>query len=656
MLESIINQSPNNQQQDTSQPLTSHFGQYPSIQLNDHLSVIDFDKELKLKTNQILTLQSQNQNFKHQIGILEQKNKYYDSEYLTKTNELSNQIKDFSKQHSTYQIELSQKTKTIANQSNTIAALDKENKYLKDQLSEMESNVIYLKQDVKKILTNKNNQSYQEREGKRQKLNQLHKKENELKKIINNYSTEISKLNQQLVSLQSNLEQSSSQNVKMKREIDERDNELSNYHTETLILKKKLHECEDYNSSLQRDKNDLEASLTNLSHMNTQNEKAIYSYDNSVKELSTFVNSEIKLLAQWVDTYMGMYYDRHFEVPSLQSNKSIDIIQFDILRDTLEASRDKLNHELANYEQSIIELKEEINKGDMKVIQLKKELNECKELISDHKEAQLRYIDEIDYYKKEIKDYQDKIGKFTHNEKIKDKESNEYIAKLLKIIKTEFDSIANDDKLASFKDIISFSNINTSKSDFGLKYQLEDILDKTLQILSELKFDYIKNKQQFIQSTSDSIQKRLNDTKESSVLQRKVSELDQEMSRQMELISKLKSENLLFMNQIDILENTIKTKENNESNIRTKHDQLKEEYKILNGKYTDLTSQYDVVIIEKKHIEDQLNQSRMMIEKGKQAEMKALQLEMELKRTSYDVNNTSSNHININQKEINITD
>lgn len=651
MIDSLNNQPQLNQNntepQDFSHPLNSHFYQSPSVKANGNLSAIDFDKELQLKTNQILTLESQNQNYKQQIGILEKKNKFYESEYLTKTNELSNQIKDFTKQNSSSQIELSQKSKALLNQSNIISALDDENKYLKDQLSEMESNIIYLKQEVKKIIKEKENQTLQEKKAAR------YKQESELKGLIHTYSTEIAKLNQQIMSQQSELEITVDLNSKLQKEIEEKNNALSNYHNESIMLKSKLQEYEEYNSLLQRDKSELETSLTNLTHRNTKNEKAIYSYDNSVKELSSLVNSEIKLLSQWIETYMGVYYDRHFEVPSLQTNKTIESIQFDMLRNALEASRTKLNDELANYEQSINELKDEMHKGDMKNIQLKKELNEHKEAITDHKENELRYDNELEYYKKEIKESQDRISKLNHNETMKDKETNEYINKLLTIVKEEYDSIANDDNFTSFSEFISFSNFNIAKGDFGIKYQLEDILDKVMQILSELKFDYVKHKQQHLKNTSVSMEKKLNDTKESSLLQKTVNELEQEQSRQMVLISKIQSENLLLMNQIEILENTIKTKDMNENNLRIKHEKIKEENKHLAKKYNEISSQYDITLIEKKHIENQLNQSKILIQKGKQAENRILQLEYELEKRTI---NNALNQTNSNQEIINITD
>ena len=79
-----------------------------------------------------------------------------------------------------------------------------------------------------------------------------------------------------------------------------------------------------------------------------------------INNFSIFINNEIYLIIQWVDTYLSENYDKNFEVPSLfdslePKNKNFNLIQFNNLKQCLENSRIKINSILNKSEKELLD-------------------------------------------------------------------------------------------------------------------------------------------------------------------------------------------------------------------------------------------------------------------------------------------------------------
>ena len=259
-------------------------------------------------------LKAKNKTLQKKITLLTGRIKVYENEYFEKTNKLNNQIKDFGL------IEMNYKNQ-IENQNSIIEQLKIENKVLKSQIKELEEKIVILKKEVKNAyrinLKNENKIGQKNRNYSHNKIIEVPKlifKEKEVENpeterkmrdliyLIKQYSKEISKLKNENINLSKNLS---------------------------------------FNES-------------SLSKSLNYNNLSIYYNDSFLMPIATFINKEINLINQWIDTYMGDNYDNNYDIPSLinDSNNSfskihennnlntklIDYLQFDLLKNTLEKS------------------------------------------------------------------------------------------------------------------------------------------------------------------------------------------------------------------------------------------------------------------------------------------------------------------------------
>ena len=385
-------------------------------------------------------LMFQNKNLQNKIVVLTERIKVYENEYLEKTNYLTEQIKNFNV------IEMNYKNQ-IDNQNLIIEQLEKENQELKNQINEID-------------LNRKNN-----------------KKENITGKIYYN------KIN---IPTQ-NINENENKNIESENQVSDLINLIKEYSKEI--------------SKLKQENFDLKSNKNNFSNFNNQNDMNLYNNNDSIIiAISNYVNKEINLINQWIDTYMGEYYDKNYPILSLlneeineSNNKNIlysqlkNCLQFDLLKNTLENSRNKINNYLNQNETNVIGYKILLKKLESRNLELKNELNNLKlELMNINKN---RFINEEQINQnKNIK----LINEFKSNLNQSKVYNEKYLNSLYEMINKELNDTLKDFHFKAFHDklINNYENFN------NIKEKLNDSLDKLIQFNQYLKYDYVKTKEE----------------------------------------------------------------------------------------------------------------------------------------------------------------
>lgn len=402
---------------------------------NNNDNLLNNNKSLEEK------LLFQNQNLQNKIVVLTGRINVYENEYLEKTNYLTEQIKNFNV------IEMNYKNQ-IDNQNRMIEELEKENQELKNQIKEID---LQLKNNKKEDLKNKNN---------------------------NNKINNIPKLN---------FNENENNNFESNNQIRDLINLIKEYSKEI--------------SKLKQENFDLKSNKNNFSNFNNQNDMNLNSNNDSIiMSISNYVNNEINLINQWIDTYIGDYYDKNYPILSLFSEEINEFneknilfsqlkhcLQFDLLKNTLEKSRNKINNYLNQNETNVIEYKILLKQTESRNIELKNELNNLKlELMNINKN---RFINEEQINQNKNKKI---INKFESNLNQSKDNNEKYLNSLYEMISKELNDTLKDFHFKAFHDklINNYENFN------NLNDKLNDSLDRLIQFNQYLKYDYVKTKEE----------------------------------------------------------------------------------------------------------------------------------------------------------------
>ena len=424
-------------------------------------------------------LKIQNKNLQNQITVLTGRIKVYENDYLEKTKSLTNQIKNFGITEINYKNQIENKNKTIQK-------LQSENKYLKEQINEMEEIFNSLKKEVKSLLIN-------------QTLNNNKNKNNinNMKNGKRSYSTSKIITVPKLV-------------VKEKddSENERRINELVN------IVKQYSKEI----SKLKQENLNLSQSLNNNNNLNNNSTSNIIQNDDSLlMKIANIINSELYLITQWVETYMGDDYDKNFEVPSLFNdgdnnlneddliNKINNCIQIPNLKNCLEKSRMKVNSILNKNEKECLDYQTLLKQTEFKYSQMKEELIKLKQELFNMNTKDLNLTQICNDLEKENKKNEDLISELKSSI-LQSKDINDkYLNNIYEVITNEINDILKDNNFNAFHDkLLSNNNGNLN----NISDMLSINVDKLVQFIQNLKYDYIKQKDDNIKFLNE----KVNDT------------------------------------------------------------------------------------------------------------------------------------------------
>ena len=239
-------------------------------------------------------------------------------------------------------------------------------------------------------------------------------------------------------------------------------------------------------------------------NMLNQNNLNYKNNDYIIMHISNYINNELYLINQWIDTYIGDYYDKNYEVPSLLNDDSFyndnlifklkNYLQIDLLKHTLEKSRNNINCLLNQNEKNLIEYKNLFKQIENQNFKLKNELSDLKKQLMD-----LNYGKNVENNNRTNENENNKLKSIL----IKSKEMNDkYLNEIYLIISNELNDILKDFNFQFFhnkiisNNFIHFNNLNE---------MLNNSLDCLIQFIQSLKYDYIKIKQENLNYLNEKI-------------------------------------------------------------------------------------------------------------------------------------------------------
>ena len=186
----------------------------------------------------------------------------------------------------------------------------------------------------------------------------------------------------------------SDENLFLKEQINIMEKNVENLKIEIKnILKSNLNESnleEKYVKEIKKLKLQNENLFNNIKLYNEKLKQNQINLNNTIQSdinnFSIFINNEIYLIIQWVDTYLSENYDKNFEVPSLfdslePKNKHFNLIQFNNLKQCLENSRIKINSILNKSEKELLDKDNILKETELKMNNLNKEIINLKKNI-----------------------------------------------------------------------------------------------------------------------------------------------------------------------------------------------------------------------------------------------------------------------------------
>ena len=362
----------------------------------------------------------QNQNYKRQIDLLEQKLNMNEREYQNKIEKLQTEVQTLSNLEIKLRNQLSNKDKAIYEFNNIIKDYQNELINVKKTLCLKEEKLSQITNEFNSIKCNCNNitlalSSREESHNKLENdLNQIMKEKNkseqkikELIEVMNAYSQEINKINEknqnlekqnfELKSKNDNLINDNSKlnyqvqsteitnknyqddiqnlqkinsglvedNRKMKYDIQNLNNEIYELNQKYNLTNNELIHLKSNYSDMKTDKNKLETDLAINIKNNQNNINKVQKLENDIENIINDANDNIKMIINWIENYLGIFQNEKISVPELPINTSPNNrILFDQLKQKIMNVRDKVNNNLTsiqNYRYQIDNNMSEIN-------------------------------------------------------------------------------------------------------------------------------------------------------------------------------------------------------------------------------------------------------------------------------------------------------
>lgn len=330
--------------------------------------------------------------------------------------------------------------------------------------------------------------------------------------------------------------------------------------------------------------------------------------DNEIRDISNGINVEIKTIIQWIETYLGVHFDEHIEIPELPYTISKTIknrINFDSLKDSLQSSQKRMNSELHRCESFIQELRLECQDYISKQEALMNEVAQLKQQLLMNRDDIFTNKQETENLSKENALHKDMIK----NLKMELAERTEAFTKFLQKINSTLNE--NLEKIKQNYLIVNNFPALFYKSSYAenLKDQINNSLQNLFEILDTFLNEYnstlgkleehriLKSemekfrkdnilKETQVQVTNES---RLNDEKFQMILRERnemIESLNQEInllkSLQMPQDNKLESENL---ERIRILEKKIANLSNE---VELKELQIRNQQEMLSRRNNEI--------------------------------------------------------------------
>ena len=481
---------------------------------NDNL--IKSENNLAEQKNNLI-LSKQLKNYQNQILVLTKRIKEYEQDLINKNSKEESQMNDFMKIELNYKNELNEKNKQIS-------SLIEENKFLKEQLNNMENNVDLLKTEVKDlILLNKENKERKENININPKetinMDWNEDNNNDLLDLIKKYSEEISNLKKQNEVLLNTI---NNQNINSKK-----NNNMINY-------------------------------------------KILNNNESLINNFSTEINNEIYIISRWIETYLVCEFNKDFEVPPLINeeeiiNNKLNTINFKLLKKSLENAKTNLDNLINKKETEIIELENILNEKELKYKEIKNEFFEIKKKLYDANNEKEELNKKIEQSEKDWENNNKNMGniKLILN---KEKENKIiYLKNLYSIVNKEINNILQDINFKPYHNkLIENKELDLEEKEINLEEKILNSLNKLIIFLDELKYDYIQTKKE----NYEIIKQKANDNYKILKNENDYNIYKNELDEYKVQIDKLINENKILKEEIEINSQNNKMKELNDYNFK----------------------------------------------------------------------------------------
>jgi len=510
---------------------------------NDHKYYLTTDRDISY--DNINFLQNQYINLQKQLKILTKRIKEYDNKY----NKSSSRKKN-SKKYNVSETNLYNKN----DKDPVLDPVQEENIYLKNYINQMDKDINIIKEEVNKLLLLK-------REKEKGKEN-INNNENKMNEYVNNhyisendninhlidlvkaYSKEINYLKSQNENLMQNL---NIMNNNLQNSIEKKQSENIK-----IIQKEEKLKCENYITNFIKDIN---AELLNISQ---RMEKHLVNEYIEYKEISS-------------------------EAESLAKNDYLNLIKFDLIKDSLDKSCKKLN--------SII------NKKDKEIAQLTKIIKEKENKFNELRQQNIDLSNEKNqllFMHEKTMENKNKSISFNY---CQNSEFN-YLNNLYEIIQREINSILIDNNLKVYhENLIKVKEegnfINGTFDENILQDKLNKSLFKIFEFIEELKYDYMQIKFEYKNNIKQ---------KDSNAFIKQNYSIDESFEEHKYELEELKNKNEVLKEKINILnkgneikslkdKEVIENYEKEKKNLKNNNESLSHKLKIANENYLILECQ-----------------------------------------------------------------
>jgi chromosome segregation ATPase len=381
--------------------------------------------------------------------------------------------------------------------------------------------------------------------------------------------------------------------------------------------------------------NKLNSNIDGLTKTNKQFEQANKELEQENKELIGTINNDLISIIQWIETYLGNFYESNFNIPEITISISKGLknkLNLDLLKETLMQTRkrasDEYNKMLIEYNKQKSQIAENTNKIDL----FTTEVANLKFQVTQRDDDIRCYNEELDNYRINISTNKDNVTKLKQEISDKQDNFNRFLDKISHVIKSELDKAYRNEYLKL--------NSKDYKYTENLQNDIEYNLDRLVIILNALinGYDIIvvqNDKLKWVKPEYERVKKELNDRiKQHNIeMNRLITEKDEHIQIILhEKEQKIKAIEDDFRSAVNMLNSNLSEKEdfilqlqqenilmnayfetNNNNNLKTQvntklnenfviNDKLKESYRDLEIKYKNLLVEIE---LKDRHIKSQ---------------------------------------------------
>jgi chromosome segregation ATPase len=381
-----------------------------------------------------------------------------------------------------------------------------------------------------------------------------------------------------------------------------------------------------------------------------------FELDNENRELVNHLNTDIVSLIQWIETYLGNFYDNNFNIPDISSTISKSLrakLKFDNLKEAVINTRRRVNEEFHKILTNLGEYKRSNSEFNHKLEVLNSENHNLKLQLAEKDEDVKALRQESENYRLNINNNKESFTKLKKEFNEERDNFNNFLERIYSSIKAQHHNIYKNDSLkqisSSFQEFTFTDNLqrdieNELHSLFNIYSSVVKSYESTTlenEEAKRLKHEYERVKRELndrirlyntdinkIKKESDTYIEQLEKDKFEQMKTAEASykhlieQLNNSLNEKEDFLMRLQQENILLKADMEVGNKTIKTTLNNQLNETIGiNDRIKDSYKELEKKYKNLLTDIE---LKDKQIK---SQEQMLLRRSQEIEENRLKNE-----------------------------